>query len=268
MSLTKRNLTSLSNDIGHSIAMLLSPLFRASLGRAFAQGTSKFNFTQTQKRSARVWDLIFKNDSWFRAVDSLNNDNSTQPPNPTLVGYDLTKLYYGSSTPAYIALLVSDWSGDCEYLKNEFFASLRDHDYNQETFEVRFKEYNITLFIQDAIQCQEWIEMEDPRKLFRYNKRNLQTAALYYKEESLVKIGPEKIGRVINTPTIKKECIKNICSLQLEFGNGMPVYRVMKRRDMTVRLVNIQTTDKHGREWVNNWRLARADEDEWFPRRL
>src|ERR1700709_2686788 len=97
MSQTKEYLTSLSNDIGHGIAMLLSPLSRASLGRAFAQGTSKFNFSQTQKRSARVWDLIFKDDRWFQAIDGLNY---TMNPLlfPSLLGHGLTKLYYSSST--------------------------------------------------------------------------------------------------------------------------------------------------------------------------
>jgi hypothetical protein len=266
MSQTKGHLTSLSNDIGHGIAMLLSPLSQASLGRAFARGTSKFNFTQTQKRSARLWDLMFKDDSWFQAINGLKYDGETQSPRPALVGYDLTKLYYGSSTSAYIALLVSDWGGDCRYLKKEFFASLREHDYDQEAFEVRFKKSNIILNIRDAISSSDWIEIEDPRRLFRCHKQNLQTAVLYFEDENLVKIGPDAIGRVINIPTKKKKCIENICSLQLKFGDGMPVYRVIKRRDMTVRLVNIQTTDGNGREWVTNWRLARADEREWFPR--
>ncbi|KFY27451.1 hypothetical protein V491_00904 [Pseudogymnoascus sp. VKM F-3775] len=261
MSQTNRNFNSLSNDIGHRIATLLSPLSRASLGRAFAQGTSKFNFTWTQKRSARVWDLIFKDDSWFQAIDSLSYDSATPAPNPTLVGYDLAKLYHGSSTSAYIALLVSDWGGDCRFFKKIFFASLRDHDYNEKASEVHFKKTNIILHIGDVVNGQEWIQMEDPGKLFRRNRRKwkLQTAALYFKEESLIRVGSEKIGRVLNMPA-EKECIKNICSLQLEFGDGTPVYRVIRRRNMTVRLVSIETTDKNGRKWVTNWRVARADE--------
>ena len=197
--------------------MLLSPLSRASLGRAFAQGTSKFNFSQTQKRSARVWDLIFKDDRWFKAIDSLNYEFNPLPY-PTLVGHGLTKLYYSSSTSAYttsayIALLVSDLGGDCQYLKKEFFASLREHDYDQEASEVRFKKSNIILNIRDAIDSPECIEMEDPRRLFRCHKQDLQTAVLYYKNENLIKIRPEKIGRVVNIPTKRKKCIENIYSL-------------------------------------------------------
>lgn len=65
------------------------------------------------------------------------------PPNPTLLGHDLKKLYYGSSTlasltSAYIVLLISDWGGDCRSVRGKLFASLREHDYNKETFEVRF----------------------------------------------------------------------------------------------------------------------------------
>lgn len=42
--------------------------------------------------------------SWFQAITNIKYD-CNYPPNPTLIGYDLTTLYYGSSTSAYIAPL-------------------------------------------------------------------------------------------------------------------------------------------------------------------
>ncbi|KAH8800874.1 hypothetical protein F5884DRAFT_685298 [Xylogone sp. PMI_703] len=208
--------------------------------------------------------MIFKDESWLQAIDNIKYDY-THPPNPTLVGDGLTKLYYGSSTSAYIILLISDWGGDCQYLKRNFFASLREHDYDKQAFEVRFKYSNIILNVHDVVSSPEWIEMEDPRRLFRCYKQDLQTAVLYYKDENLIKIRPDQIGRVNDMPMKRKKCIENICSLQLKFGDGMPVYRVIRRRDIPVRLVNIETMDENGRKWVANWRLARADEREWWP---
>ena len=258
MSQTKGLLASLPMDIGHGIAALISPLSRASLGRAFARGASIFNFTETQKRSARVWDMIFKDESWLQAISNVKY--YTHPPNPTLVGYDLTELYYGSSTSAYIALLISDWGEDCKYLKRDFFASLREHDYDEQAFEVRFKDSNIILNVRDAVTSPEWLEMGDPRRLFRCHKQNLQTAVLYFKDDLIKIVGPEKIGRVNDMPMEKKKCVEDICSLQLKFGDGTPVYRVIRRRDIPVRLVSIYTTDENGRKWVTSWRLARAHE--------
>ena len=107
--------------------------------------------------------------------------------------------------------------------------------------------------------------MKDPGRLFRCYKENLQTAALYFNEANLVKIGPDKIGRLNNMSTKKKRCIKYICSLQLKFGNGLPVYRVLRRDNIPFKLVNIQTTDGTGRKWVTSWRLAGKYEMEWWP---
>ncbi|KAH6667738.1 hypothetical protein B0J14DRAFT_567112 [Halenospora varia] len=263
MSKTNGYLTSLPREIGHGIAALISPLSRASLGRAFAKGSNIFNLTTTQKRSARVWDMMFKDESWFQAIDDLKYDR-TSLPNPTLIGYDLTKLYDGSFTSAYIALLVSDWDNGCRSFKRKLFASLREHDYDKQTFEVRFKN-GIILNIRDAITSTEDIEMEDPRRLFRCRKQKLKTAALYYKDENLHKIGSDKIGKVIDMPKKEKKCVEHICSIRLKFGDGMPVYRVIKRHNIPIRLVNIQTTDENGEEWVTSWRLARVDEPEWWP---
>lgn len=121
----------LSKDIGDKIAALMSPLSRAALGRALVTKGFQFNFMPTHERSARVWDMIFKDDSWLDTIANLKYDGSTSPPNPTLLGNDLIKLYYGSSSLVYIALLISDFGGECVYERSKFFTSLREHDYDE-----------------------------------------------------------------------------------------------------------------------------------------
>lgn len=256
------NITHLSKDIGGVLAALVSALARASLGRATAGVGLKFNFTNTDKNSARVWDMIFKDEKWIQEITDLKYDN-TSPPNPTLVGHDLIKLYHGSLTPAYITLLISDQGGDSRYLRKKFFASLREHGYDKQKCEVRFKNSNITLNIYDVVGSNEWIEMEDPSRLFHCRRQKLQTAILYYQDANLKRIGPEEIGGVSGRSMKNKKYIKDICSLRSKFGDGLPVYRVIRRHNIPMRLVNIETTDERGGKWVTSWRLARAGEREW-----
>jgi hypothetical protein len=258
------NITRLSKDIGDTLAALVSPLARASLGRAVAGVGLKFNFTNADKKSARVWDIMFEDEKWIREITDLKYDN-TSPPNPTLVGHGLIKLYYGSLTPVYITLLLSDWGGDSHYLKEKFFASLREHDYDGQACEVRFKNSNATLNVYDVVRGNEWIKMEDPSRLFHYRRRKLHTAMLYYQDANLKRMGPEEIGGVRGRSMKNKKYIKDICSLRLKFGDGLPVYRVIQRHNIPMRLVNIETTDERGRKWVTSWKLARAGEREWWP---
>ncbi|KAE8446595.1 hypothetical protein EG329_011788 [Mollisiaceae sp. DMI_Dod_QoI] len=173
------NITRLSKDVGDVIAALISPLARASLGGAVTEVGLRFNFANADKKSARVWDMMFKDEKWIKEITNLKYDN-TSLPNPTLIRHDLVKLYYRSLTPVYIALLVFNWSGDSRYLKEKFFASLREHDCNREAYEVRFKISNITLNIYDIVQRNAWIEMGDLSRLFHYRRRKLQTATLYH----------------------------------------------------------------------------------------
>jgi hypothetical protein len=116
MSPTKDYISSLSKDVGHQIAGLITPLSRASLGRAFAGVNLTFYFTSAQRKSARVWDMMFKDETWFQAVKKIQY-NFASPPNPTPVGCDLPRLYNGYSTSAYIALVVCDMGGEYQFLR-------------------------------------------------------------------------------------------------------------------------------------------------------
>jgi hypothetical protein len=255
MAQTNRGLQSLPMDIGDKISSLISPLTRANLGRALALGGLKFNFEKAHKRSARVWDMIFKDESWLQAIADIKY-NDMSPPKPTLIGKDLAKLYYGSSSSVYIVLLISDWGRASFSLKEKFFASLREHHYVPGMAEIKFKNSNIILNISDIVRHIEWIHIREPSSLFCFHRRNLQTTALYYEEADLNYIGPDRIGGVDSISTKKKKYIQDICSLQLKFGDGKPVYRVITTRIAPVGLINIKSKDKNGREWVTKWREA------------
>jgi hypothetical protein len=245
----KTKFLTLPIDIAHEISERLSPLSRANLNRAFS-----FKFTQTQKRSARVWDMIFKDESWIQAVENIKYDFA-HPPQLTLVGYDLIKLFDDSSSSAYIALLVSDWHGETLDFKEKLFASLREYNFDQQKSEITFKNSNITLNINDVINTSDWILMKDPRKLFYYQKKKLQSAALYYRDDHLYQIGPEQIGGVEGISSRKKKCVKNICSLKLKFGDGAPLYHVFTTHDPPIGLSN---NFMDGTKWITSWTKDRS----------
>src|SRR5436305_9175850 len=126
--MSKRNITSLPHIAGDEITRLLSPLSQANLGRALASASPWFK-------------IIFKDEIWLQTVSGLYYEY-TSPPNPVLVGADLVKPYYGASrSPAYLALVLSDWGGDARYEKEKLFASFREQDYDfyEDLSEVRFK---------------------------------------------------------------------------------------------------------------------------------
>jgi hypothetical protein len=263
--MSKKNITSLPHIAGDEITRLLSPLSRANLGRALASAGVWFNFRKDYKQPAKFWDIIFKDEIWLQTVSGLYYEY-TSPPNPVMVGSDLVKPYYGASrSPVYLALVISDWGGDARYEKEKLFASFREQDYDfyKDLSEVRFKKSGIILHIGDAIKSEEWIKMKDPSRLFRRYKKELWTAALYYHDDHLCQIGPDQIGGIEDFSTKKKKRVKYICSVRLRFGNGDPVYRVMKGYNLPIKLVGKQTEDENKRKWVASWRLARAGEREW-----
>ncbi len=183
-------------------------------------------------------------------------DKYTHPPCPTLLGNDLVKLYYRNSKPAYLALLVSDWSGDVHRNSEMLFSSFREQDYefDAEKSEIRFKKSRTTLNICDAIERVEIIPMEDPRKLFGSHKKRLHTAALYYRDHELCRIGPDHIGGVDEMRNKKKGEVQYFCSVRLKFGDEAPIYRLIKRFGDIPRLVH------KGKDDGNGWRLARNNE--------
>lgn len=241
--------------IGHAIAALLSPLTRLNLKRAFTGRNKKFNFTSTQESSQKVWSMLFKDDSWFQAIDQVQH--TSNPPNPTLVGTDVAKLYSGSSTSVYAVLMLSDWGGDCRYLKDVFFASLQDHNYNKVSHEVHFRNSNIILNVQDVVAPDIDIAIKDPRRLFSCSNRKFETTALYYMDDRLIKIGHDQIGSVVDLPTKKMKSIRYMCCLPLHFGDGTPIYQIIEKKGpIPFKLRVNETKVENGRSWIMSWRLG------------
>lgn len=178
----EQSLARLPRDLGHKVAALLDPLSRASLGRAFAGLNLTFSLTRRLKGCPRVWDMIFKNSSWVDAAKRARNPHHCDKT-PTLVGYDLKKLYNGSSKTAYIALIMLDIDRCNPSMEKEFFASLREHTYDEQNYEVHFRNSNIILNVRNAITGQDWISMDEPEQLTRSLSGDLVTTALYFEDE-------------------------------------------------------------------------------------
>jgi len=220
-------------------------------------------FTIDQR--ANIWDFLFKDSSYLHMVAGLNYSApycKISPPLSTVLGYDLVPYYSGLQLPSYLALLISDWGGDALYERGRLFKSFRDQDYDfdEEACEVRFNKSGLVLHVGDAFKCEEWIRMRDPSRLFQYHQGELQTAALYYHDDSPCRLGPGQISGIEDFTG--KEHIRYLCGVRLKFGNGKPVYRVIEAYDIPFKLVSKQIRDENS-EWVVGWRLARAGEREW-----
>ena len=199
-----------------------------------------------------LWNSIFKDDIWLKAVSECT-DADMSPPNPVLVG----------KSSQYLALIISDFSGDALYEKDKLFASLReqDYEYDEAKAEIRFKKSKRVLHIGNAVRGEEWITMTDPRKLFRQTGEGLQTSAIYYGDDQYHKIEGHQIGGVESSKGIER--VKYICSIPLKFGDGKPVFCVIRRGISPIHLVSKRTKDTNGRYWVTSWRLAMAGERDW-----
>ncbi|KAK1837940.1 hypothetical protein CCHR01_19436 [Colletotrichum chrysophilum] len=185
-------------------------------------------------------------------------------PLPCLVGGGLKTLYYGKSTKAYLVLFVNDWSGDSFYLKEKFFSSLKDHDYEAEKHEIRFHNSDLVLHIADAIAGtgDPWLKMEDPRKLFHGRRQNnAHTYALYFDNSDLISISSDAVGGIEEAG---KKNVSQLCSIRLRFREGNPAYRVLERKNRSRKAVGGLKPDEHGRKWMRTWRPVRpGDRNTW-----
>jgi hypothetical protein len=258
------HLGALSREVADGIFQLLDPISRASLGRAYAGTGLRLHFSKTQLRPALIFDKIFKDTTWIQQVMSLS---ITGCPSPivTLLGCDLVKLSHGSPSPAYLLLIISDWSGDSRYMKEQLFGSFRDRNFqfDEEASEVFFPSSSITLHIGDAITGEEWISIRNPRKVFRLEKEVLQTTALYFGDDTFYEIGPSHIGGIDDFSMKEGERVQYICSVRLKWGDGSPIYRVLRTKEIPFSLVSQSIDGEHSRMWIISWRLARADEPAW-----
>lgn len=188
----------------------------------------------------------------------------SRDPIVSLVGADLKKICHGGKTDrTYLVLAINDWSGDARYLREVFFNSLQDHQYNEATSEVYLTHSGITLYIGDAVTSEEWLHIADPSRIFHLRRSKLSTNVIYHSDSSLYHIGPELIGGISEYSTKKKKAIRQICSIKLKFRDGTPVYRVFISFSKSARVVNITDGTRSG--WVTHWRLAKPHENEWWP---
>lgn len=214
-------------------------------------------------QSKVIFDKIFKDNQWIQEVISLD-DSYNPSPVVALVGCDLPKLYHGASSPVYLALVISDWDGDARYHRQQLFESFKDQNYvfDEKAMEVQFSDSKITLHIGDAVQSPEWIHMRDPGRLFRLHNKGLQTAALYFGDDTLYHIGPDHIGGIDDFSAKKKKRVQYICSIRMMWGDGSYIYRVMRVDEIPFRLVSKRICVGE-RRWIHSWRLAGADENSW-----
>ncbi len=181
----------------------------------------------------RVWAMIFKNSDWLEKAEKTGLK-------PSLFGSDLPALYNGEKRgPAHLALIVSDWSGDARFFKQDLFQSMNKHTYNEKTFEVRF-ESGIILNIHDAIKCLEGIMIANPKKHFKQGDRTVFSTVLYYGERTLRNVGSECIGGMEGVGPKKLANVRDICSVKLQFANGDMVYRSFIRLGATRKVMPVR----------------------------
>lgn len=168
-----------------------------------------------QGRHNRVWDAIFRNDSWTSIV-------LCRGLNPILLGRDLHSIYNIDATiedkDVYIVLMTGDKSGDIRSHGLIFMDSLRPHTYNESTKEVMFTNSRIVLNIHDAVSDAS-TNFVDWRRLLSFVEDSLFSAYLYQKDNHYA-LRPLRIedatsaGAKITDITIE--------SLTLRLANKMP----------------------------------------------
>ncbi|KAK4119908.1 hypothetical protein N657DRAFT_532786, partial [Parathielavia appendiculata] len=130
-----------------------------------------------------VWAMIFKDAQWLEKATKAGLK-------PALFGYKLTNIYRKKKpVQAHLLLIVSDWSGDVRFDKEQLFRSLHKHEHNETTFEVHF-ESGIILNIHDPVTALEGIRVVDPEKYFHRDTTGLSSTVLYYNDRDLQKITP------------------------------------------------------------------------------
>ncbi|KAH6970340.1 hypothetical protein BKA56DRAFT_696491 [Ilyonectria sp. MPI-CAGE-AT-0026] len=209
------------------------------------------SFNPTPEALSRINNLLFKNTDYLKI---LSGDLVALCKNHEILN------------TAYLVLLVHDWNGDAAYRRQELLRSLRRHEPINET-EVRFHESNIILNIAGCIgryyQDDNWIELEDPTRLFKLSGGQLWTYALHVGSTKLQVIHPDMIGGIEGRSPY--ESVRDIASIKMELGDGRCTYEVFIRKGITVKVMNMQTVDGKGNRWITRWRVVGSNEREWWP---
>lgn len=141
-------------------------------------------FTSNKENHGRVWSLIFKSSKW---VSKLLKKGF----NPFLIGFDLQELYHNTKKPVHLVLISGDIEGGV--YEKDLLESLQPHEVNRSTMEIKFKNTNITLNIEQPIHNRTFTTLS-PRKLFS-PLENSHSHALYWADThyQLQRIRPEDV---------------------------------------------------------------------------
>ncbi|KAK4243147.1 hypothetical protein C7999DRAFT_18463 [Corynascus novoguineensis] len=211
-----------------------------------------------KNEAPRVWDFIFKNDSWLSKVLKTTTGHILGDPIPCLVGRELQEISNGNTKGKHLILLVNDWGGDVQYDSETFYASLQDYDVIEKGSVILLRASEILLHIGDIhgrnIEFVEGsIPVKDPSVFFSLNNSEFSTQVIYYNKNNIYTIGSNEIGGVIGAKN--EEAIRDICTIKLKFRNESPVYRVFMNPEWRAWVTPIRKKDGKV-SWTVGWRVG------------
>ncbi|KJZ68126.1 hypothetical protein HIM_12481 [Hirsutella minnesotensis 3608] len=212
------------------------------------------------QQTSDIWNKIFRNDSTW--LDEMVELRELKPAMvPTLVGN------LRCEKDLYLVLLVHDWSGELRYAEGALIESLRRFKYISGT-EIYMLDSRITVNIAECLGKSlkmGQVNVKDPRKLFARINRQLYTCAIYFGDNNIHDIGPDKIGgirlRIERGQGLR--AVRDICSIKLKSADGKPMVRILVREKATVRLENLTSYDENGRQWISHWKEMKLGWREW-----
>lgn len=127
----------------------------------YLQSDSRFKAITTNLSDARRMNSLLTPLQCLLGLDKTDLSSL-----PVLIGSDLKKFLNGRK-PAYLALLINDWSGDGIYSKDKLFSSLQDHEYDHTAEEVRIKGTAIVIHVGGCTFESKWLSMNNLGRLFQ-----------------------------------------------------------------------------------------------------
>ncbi|KAK3933862.1 hypothetical protein QBC46DRAFT_325945 [Diplogelasinospora grovesii] len=104
-----------------------------------ASEKERIRITHEQGVHNQIWTSFFSDDDWFEAIFDLETD-----ANPVLIGKSLGR------GEMFVVLSSMDWSGDIYHDKRGLRKSLKDHDFDEATYECTMKGSNKVLNIWES----------------------------------------------------------------------------------------------------------------------
>ncbi|PVH67411.1 hypothetical protein DL98DRAFT_315242 [Cadophora sp. DSE1049] len=158
----------------------------------------------------RTWSELFKEDNKW--IANLLKHGFR----PILVGHDLNDVDRDSHKPLYITLITDDWFDDC-YEPELLLDSLKSQDFDNNKYEVTFKDSNIILNINGPYRSGETISV-NPRNIIA--KESVSTTSLTWGNHNLHQISHKD---VVSIGTVNKnnfESVDTICAIKVVRSEG------------------------------------------------